>query len=317
MTEKVLSAIAKALKITNVDEWVATLRTEDGSEFLAEDEVVAKVATTISERVTAAKNESRKSGQAEQNSKIRSFVKSNGFENPDNLQGAELLNAYSAWKEDQTPETPEGVKLEDLDIDTLRKLPQIKQIELQAQQGAGQKFHTLQKEYADYKADMDAYKRNADAQKVDEKAFAKTVSYAKALGVILKVEGSEIDENERLDTIHQRIKSRYKIGLDAKGEPFIQNEDGSPMNDNFGDPIEYKNVVLEVSKKIYGVSAQDPTHSGSGISPNGNGAAPVKVPPKITQADFERIMKTSTVPAERLAAVESRQYHSTNEAAGN
>jgi len=318
MTEKVLSAFANALKITNADEWVATLRTEDGSEFLADDIIASKIAATVSERVTAAKNESRKSGQAEQNSKIRSFVKAQGFDNPDTLQGADLLNAYSAWKDEQTPDTPTGAKLEDMDIDALRKLPQVKQIELLAQQGAGQKFQTLQKEYTDYKTDMDTYKRNSEAQKVDERAFAKTVDYVNALGVVLTVEGSEISSSDRLETIYHRIRSMHKIGLDSKGEPIVLSEDGSPMNDSFGDPIQYKNIVLDVSKKLYPIRTQDPNHSGSGIQPSAFGKPGEKVPQKLfgTRLEYDTFMKVTTDRTQRAEAATSWQYHS-DKAAGN
>ena len=297
---------------------IATLRNEDGGEWLAEETIAKQIASKLSERVTAASKASRGQGQAEQNSKILSFVKRGGFDNPEDLKGEVLLNAYSAWKEEQSTVAPDGVKLEELDIETLRKLPQVKQIELLAQQGAGQKFQALQKEYSDYKTEMDIFKRNSDAEKVDERAFAKTVSYARSLGIILEIEGSGIDANERLDTIHERIKSRYKIGLDVKGEPFPKGDDGSPLNNNFGDPIKYSDIVLEIGKKIYGVSTQDQSQSGSGIPASSGATHGDKVPPKMHRnlEEYNNFMMTSADPSERKAAAESWQYHSKT-AAGN
>jgi len=317
MSEILYRSIAKELNLP-ADELIATLRDETGGEWLAEDFIAKQIASKLSERVTAASKASRGQGQAEQNSKISAFVKRNGFDNPEDLKGEVLLNAYSAWKEEQSPSAPDGIKLEELDIEVLRKLPQIKQIELLAQQGAGQKFQALQKEYGDYRTEMDTYKRNSDAEKVDEKAFAKTVSYAKSLGIILKIEGSEIDADERLDTIHQRIKLKYKIGLDAKGEPFPQGDDGSALNNNFGDPIKYSDIVLEIGKKIYGVSAQDQSQSGSGIPANSGATPGEKVPPKMFQnrSEYDNFMMTSADPAQRSDAAKSWQYHS-QQAAGN
>ena len=134
MSEKLYKAIAVAFKI-NPDEFIATLK--DGDDWLSEDAISDKVTELVSTKVTAAKTDSRKSGQAEQNAKILKVVKLAGFENPDNLQGSELLTAFTAWKDEQivpaSGDTPTG----EMDKETLLKLPIVKSLILEAKQESG------------------------------------------------------------------------------------------------------------------------------------------------------------------------------------
>ena len=129
MSEKLYKAIAVAFKI-NPDEFIATLK--DGDDWLSEDAISDKVTELVSTKVTAAKTDSRKSGQAEQNAKILKVVKLAGFENPDNLQGSELLTAFTAWKDEQivpaSGDTPTG----EMDKETLLKLPIVISLILEA-----------------------------------------------------------------------------------------------------------------------------------------------------------------------------------------
>lgn len=320
MTEKVLRAVAAALKI-NADEWVATLK--DGDEFLPEETVLEEISKAVSERVAAAKLQSRKSGQAEQNAQVRKFVKSQGFDNPDNLQGEELLSAFMAWKEDSAPPPPmgDGLKLEDVGVETLRKLPNVKSLIVEAQQGAGQKFAALQKQLEEKAAEFDAYKRGEEERKVRHVARQHFAKALKEGGIILSPEGVDVDPEERIDSAFERMWGRRKIGLDANGAPIVLNDDGSaPDADEFGNPVRFDDVAVAVAKPMYGVSKQDARQGGSGIHPGQNGTPPSAQGRMRfnNQAELDAYLTSETNPALRAAANRAWQQQQTEKmAAGN
>jgi hypothetical protein len=318
MNEKFLKAIALAFKIKNADEWLATLK--DGEDWLEEDKVIEIVSKTISDRVAAAKTESRGSGQAEQNRYISKFVSDAGFENPDNLQGKELLTAFKTWQEENAPTPQSDTPPTEMDKETLRKLPVVQSLILEAQQGAGEKFKAVQKQLEEKAAEFEKYKTSVvqgEVKSISREHFEKALRKG---NIILQVEGMDIDPNERIDAAFERLWSRKKIGLDANKFPIILKDDGiTPDADTFGDPIAFEDISVSIAKPMYGISTQNPNHGGSGIqqtTQNGNANG---YTPKMrfdNEKAYNDYMTTEADSANRLEASKSWQ-HQQSKAAGN
>ena len=316
MNDQLLKAIAGAFKI-NADEWIAQLK--DGDDYLPEKEVTAKVVQLITERVTAAKTDSRKSGQAEQNAKILKFVKSTGFENPENLQGQELLTAYNEWKDEQVVPPTGDTPPEQMDKDALLKLPLVREAILQAKQESGKGNEKLKADFEAYKSEVE---KERNKYKQDRALDISKRQIAEALrkgNVNLKVDGLEVSEDARIDSIFDIIRLREKIGLDAKDNPVFLGDDGEQKKDEFGNAIPFSDVVIGYGKSIYGIATQNPEHGGA--NPPVNGAANGKtdyVPPFrfATLKEYDDRMMVAADPKERLDLAKSRQFHE-QKAAGN
>ena len=319
MNEKFLKAIALAFKIKNADEWLAILK--DGEDWLEEDKVIEIVSKTISDRVAAAKTESRGSGQAEQNRYISKFVSDAGFENPDNLQGKELLSAFKTWQEENAP-TPQGdTPPTEMDKETLRKLPVVQTLILEAQQGAGEKFKTVQKQLEEKAAEFEKYKASVTEGRIKSVAREHFETSLRKGNIVLEVDGMDIDPRERVDAAFDRLWSRKKIGLDVNGKPIILKDDGTPEADEFGNHIAFDEVAVSIAKPMYGVSTQNPNHAGSGIqqtAQNGNAKAGAYAPKMHFKdaKEYNDYMTTEADGANRLEATKSWQ-HQQSKAAGN
>lgn len=313
MTEEVLKGIASALN-TNADEFIATLK--DGDDWLSNEEVVTKVSGLIKEKVTAAKTASRSAGQGEENAKLAKLVKAAGFSNESNLKGAELLSAFITWKDEQVPELPEGNDLAKLTADDLVKLPTVKSLVDDAKKTAGQSFEALKKQIADKEAEFDTYKKTIERERAND-ALARFIPEAlRKANVILKVEGVEGSEKARTESAIKLIKHSQNYVIGADGNPVFVDENGDPLKDEFGKPIDPQDVVASIVKPIFGVSTQNPANGG-GNPPISNGKPGEQAPPKMfrTQQDFNQYMMTETDNTKKLAAVQSWQYH--EKAAGN
>jgi len=215
MNEKFLKAIALAFKIKNADEWLATLK--DGEDWLEEDKVIELVSKTISDRVAAAKMESRGSGQAEQNRYISKFVSDAGFENPDNLQGKELLTAFKTWQEENATSPISDTPPTEMDKETLRKLPVVQNLILEAQQGAGEKFKSVQKQLEEKAAEFEQYKRSVVEGEVKSIARGHFEEALRSANIILEVEGKNINPKVRIDNAFAIMWASKKIGLGDGG----------------------------------------------------------------------------------------------------
>jgi hypothetical protein len=316
MTEQVLKAIASSFKI-DADEFTATLRNEDGSDWLSTEVIASKVSGLIQEKVTAAKMASRSAGQGEENAKLAKLVKTAGFSNDENLKGAELLSAFIAWKDAQVPELPEGNDLAKLTADDLVKLPTVKSLIDDAKKTAGQSFEALKKQIADKESEFDTYKKTIERERAND-ALARFIPEAlRKANVILKVEGVEDSEKARTSNFIELIKHTRKFTLGADGTPIFVDENGKPLEDEFGKPIDPLDVILSIAKPMYGVATQNPANGG-GNPPISNGKPGEQAPPRIhrTQQEYNQFLMTETDNAKRLAAVQAWQYHE-NKAAGN
>ena len=316
MSEKLYKAIAVAFKI-NPDEFIATLK--DGDDWLSEDAISDKITELVSTKVTAAKTDSRKSGQAEQNAKILKVVKMAGFENPDNLQGSELLTAFTAWKDEQivppSGDTPTG----EMDKETLLKLPIVKSLILEAKQESGKGNERLKQEFDSYKAQVEQEKKAFEQERVWDISEKWIEQEARKANINLKVEGSDISEQERINSIVNIIRYTKKVGLNDKKEPIFLGDDGEQLKDEFGNPIPFGHIVLSVGKPLYGVQTQNPNHSGATIPANTTAGQNGAYTPTMRfndQAEFDNYKMTETDPGKRLEASKSWQYQQ-DKAAGN
>lgn len=316
MSEELLKAIAAAFKI-NADEWIATLK--DGDDWLSDDVIKGEVSKLISEKVTAAKTQSRKSGQAEQNAKVLKFVKTAGFENPDGLQGDELLTAFNAWKDEQVVSQTGDTPPDQMDKETLAKLPIVKSLILEARQESGKGNEALKAEFAQYKAQVEAEKKSFEQERVWDISEKWIEQEARKGNVNLKVEGSDISEAERIKSIVNIIRYTKKVGLNANKEPVFLGDDGEQLKDEFGNAIPFSDIVLSVAKPLYGIKKQDPNHEGANPPQNGSHGQNGAYVPKYRfkdQAEYDKFKMETVDGAERLEATKSWQF-AQEKAAGN
>ena len=316
MSEELLKAIALAFKI-NADEWIAQLK--DGDDWLSEKEVSAKVAELITEKVTAAKMQSRKSGQGEQNAKVLKAVKASGFENPDNLQGDELVSAFIAWKDEQIIPPTGDTPVDQLDKEAIMKLPIVKTLILEAKQESGKGNEKLKADFEAYKSQVEQDKKLFEQERIWDISEKWIEQKAREAKVNLKVEGADISEQERIKSLVSIIKHSKKVGLNDKKEPIFLGDDGEQLKDEFGNPISFGDIVVSVAKPLYGISTQDPTHQGGNPPMNGIGNGKQDYTPTMrfaNQEEYDNFRMNEADPGQRAEAGKSWQYQQ-NKAAGN
>lgn len=316
MSDKLYKAIAVAFKI-NPDEFIATLK--DGDDWLSEDAISDKITDLVSTKVTAAKTDSRKSGQAEQNAKILKIVKASGFENPDNLQGSELLTAFTAWKDEQIAPPTGDTPVDQMDKETLLKLPIIKSLVLEVKQESGKGNEAIKREFAEYKAQVERENQQRANERAHDIAERWTADSLKKGNVTLKVEGTDVSEAERIQSVFDRIVLREKIGLNEKREPIILGDDGEQKKDEFGNPIPFSDIAMKYGKSMYGVSVQNPSHQGANPPTSAGVPGQKDYVPKYrfgTTKEYDDAYMKASSPEDRLELSRSKQFHA-EKAAGN
>jgi len=314
MSDKLYKAIAVAFKI-NPDEFIATLK--DGDDWLSEDAISDKITDLVSTKVTAAKTDSRKSGQAEQNAKILKIVKASGFENTDNLQGADLLTAFTAWKDEQIAPPTGDTPVDQMDKETLLKLPIVKSLVLEAKQESGRGVEAVKQQFDAYKAQVEQDNVKRERERAINVAERHTEEAARKGNIVLKVEG--VDEKVRLKSIFDVIRLNESIGLDAKGLPIVLGEDGEQKKDDYGNPIPFSDIVVSYGKGMYGVSAIPQTHEGANPPINAGVPGQKDYVPKYrfgTTKEYDDAYMKASSPEDRLELSRSKQFHA-EKAAGN
>ncbi len=316
MSEALLKVIASAFKI-NADEFISTLK--DGDDFLPDDQIGAEVSKLIADKVAAAKIQSRKNGQGEQNAKVLKAVKVAGFENPDNLQADELVAAFIAWKDEQSVPPSSDTPVDQMDKETLLKLPIIKSLVLEVKQESGKGNEAIKREFAEYKAQVERENQQRANERAHDIAERWTADSLKKGNVTLKVEGTDVSEAERIQSVFDRIVLREKIGLNEKREPIILGDDGEQKKDEFGNPIPFSDIAMKYGKSMYGVSVQNPSHEGAN-PPTSTGVPGQKdYVPKYrfgTTKEYDDAYMKASSPEDRLELSRSKQFHA-EKAAGN
>jgi len=320
MSEILYKGIASALKI-DAEELIAKLKT-DGGEWLSEAEIskrlVSELTTAAAAATETAAEIARRKGQSEETNRLKRLVKSAGFDNPDKLIGDELFEAFIAWKDEQKGDTPPADGIDKMSKDDLAKLPIVKTMIVEAVQQGAQKFDSLKKEYDAKQTEFEQFKSSVVEGQVKTAAKAKVREALKKGNVILSVEGLDIDPEERVNAVFERFWSREKIGLNADGHPVILNADGEIKTDMaFGKPIDFDEVVVSVAKPMFGVSTQNPAHSGSGVKQPVNGRSAEYTPTMRfnSQQEKDDYVMNEADPTKRAEAHKSWQ-HQQSKAAG-
>lgn len=320
MSEILAKSVASALNI-DADELIASLR-DSGGDFLPEEKVAKLIVAKFSEASAAATESARdlahRKGQSEMTKKFSKLIKDAGFENPDGLTGDEYFKAFTTWKAEQA-DTPPNTAVDQFTREQIEALPIVKSLKNEWIKDGATRYETLKKDLDLKLSEFEKYKSTVEENKVKGVA-RKHVSLALKKGnVILKPEGVDVDPNEREEAVFERLWSREKIGLDVNGFPIILGEDGTPATDPaFGQPIAFDDRVLNIAKPMFGVSTQDPTHGGSGVIQNRQGAPAAYVPTMRfnSQQEKDQYVMNEPDPAKRLEASRSWQ-HQQETAAGN
>lgn len=321
MSEILYKGIASALQI-DAEEFVAKLK-NNGGEWLPESEISKLIVSDLRTAATAATEtaveNARRKGQSEETKRLKRLVKNAGFENPDNLIGDELFEAFNTWKDEQKGNTPPANEVDKLSKDDLAKLPIVKSLIVEAVQAGAQKFEILKKDFDAKQTEFEQFKHGVVEGQVKSVAKAKVREALKKGNVILSVEGLDINPEERVDAVFERFWNREKVGLNADGHPILLNADGEPKTDPaFGKPIDFDEVVVAVAKPMFGISTQNPNQGGSGVQQSGNGK-PAGYSPTMrfnNQQEYSDYVMKEADPSKRAEATKSWQ-HQESKAAGN
>jgi hypothetical protein len=322
MSEILYKGIASALKI-DAEELIAKLKS-DGGEWLPETEIskllVSELTTAAAAATESAKDIAHRKGQSEMSKKFLKLIKNSGFENPDNLSGDELFEAFASWKSQGAGDNPpSAVPLDQWTREDLEKLPVVKALKLEAVQAGAQKFEALKKDFETKQAEFEQFKRGVVESKTKSIARKRFEAALEKGNIVLQVDGLEIDKNERVDAAFDRFWARKKIGLNKNEDPIFLNDDGEEDTDlAFGKPFDFDEVAVSIAKPMYGVSTQNPNHSGSGIQSTAGGK-PAGYTPSMrfdNQDQYANYVMNEADPGKRAEATRSWQ-HQQSKAAGN
>lgn len=296
--EEILKAVASGLKL-DAARFLADFK--NGDDWKPESEIAEQLGEFISDKVKAANETARKTGRSESSGKLARLIKNSGFENPDGLQGDELLKSFIEWKDEQTQHVDgEPAKLSK---EELLKLPVVKSIVSEVQAKAGEKFAAEKREWEEKVRAAENTRKGL----ILDKTLAQWLEKAKVdLGATPET------RSLRLGLLRNKIDlSRVEIG-DADALKFLDKD---------GYETDYEKELVETATAVFGLAKQDPTKSGAGAQGSGSGAGGNgKYVPEYTFAnddDFSKQLLTTSDPAKRATMLKDRNFQKQKEAAGN
>lgn len=322
MSEMLYKGLAAPLKM-DAEEWIASLK-DDGGEWLPEDKIAKLVVAKFTEAATAAteaaREKSYKNGQSEMTKKFSKLIKSSGFENPDNLTGDDLFEAFAAWKAGGAGDpTPNATPLDQWTREDLEKLPIVKSLKLEAAQAGAQRYEALKKDFEAKQTEFEQFKSSIEESTLRSKGLERFRAAAIKSGIVLVPDGTNVDPEVRLEMAYEYFIKREKIGF-RDGKLTILDSDGEPKTDPaaFGKPVDFDEVAVMYAEKGLGIAAQNPNHSGSGVQQPVNGKPGAYTPTMRfnNEKEYSEYVMGETDPAKRAEAARSWQYLQ-SKAAGN
>jgi hypothetical protein len=301
--EKIFQALASALNL-DVEEFTAALR--DGDKWLTDEQLADKIGEAARAQVKAAKEAQLKRGKRETMLQVERWMKAQGFENPDKLQGDELLEAYAEhWKAQAPagdPSADGGKKPGEMSREDLAKLPAVKELMAEAVKGAASKYDAV-------KAEFEAYQKKTTVERIASVAKQTAAQILEENRAILEVPGSDITKAQRLDAFY-RFLNFEGMQIDEKGAVVLLDPNGDPLVNDMGKPVSFKDKVLEINKSLYGFHTQDPNKGGANPPANG-GQKPGEWKPSITFADqaaYDNFYRSETDAKKRAEGAKSWAY---------
>lgn len=296
MQETFLKAVASGLKL-DAAKFFADFK--NGDDWKTESEIAEQLADFISEKVKAANETARKTGRSESSGKVARLIKSSGFENPDGLQGDELLKSFLEWKDEQSQHI-DGDPTK-LSKEELLKVPQVRAIVSEVTAKAGEKFA----------AEKSEWEKKVKAAENTRKGMLLEKSL---LSVLEKGKVNLGDTPEQKSVRLDFLKSR--VNLDR-----IEIGDGDALKflDESGYESDFEKEVLPIAQTAFGIVTQDKNRGGSGAQgsgaagANGQAGTKVSIAAGTTQRDFDAQFM-SAKPEDRPALMKA--WNEQKQAAG-
>ncbi len=299
MDEKVIIALASALQM-NATEFTAALK--DGDNLLEGDALADKLKEVAAGRLKAAKEQQYTRGKNEVAKSVGRWAKERGA----SFEGEkieDILEAATEAFEQKTSAPPEGNDPSKFSKDELLKLPVVKELLQGARQEAIKPFEAQKETY-------EAALKKERLARVADIAKREAAEFLEAEKIILEIPEMGIKKAERLKAIFLNIDFD-SLGTDDKGAIIVLDEDGKPKTDDFGKPIDFKSIVVNIAEPMFGFRTQNPNHGGAnpgtGASgAQGQGGAYKPTYTFATQSDYEKALSNEPDNAKR--ATMGRDY---------
>lgn len=246
--EEILKAVASGLKL-DAAKFFADFK--NGDDWKPETEIAEQLADFISDKVKAANETARKTGRSESSGKVARLIKNSGFENPDGLQGDELLKAFLEWKDEQSQHI-EGDPAK-LSKEELLKVPLVQAI---VKEVKGKEAERFTAEKSEWEKKVKAAENTRKGMLIEKNLLSILEKGKVNLG------DTPEQKSVRLDFLKSRVNlDRVEIG-DGDALKFL---------DESGYESDFEKEVLPIAQTAFGIVTQDKNKGGSGAQ--GSGAA--------------------------------------------
>lgn len=289
MEQEVLSAIAGALNIP-ADEFLQSVQNEAG-EFLPAAEIATAVKGKITEQIKAVKISANKIALSNNKKAIIAKVKAIGYEIPDETVPADVIIAgFDEWKNEQAAQ--DTTKPDALTPEAIAKLPAFKT-------AVAEKLQAAQTENDRLKGEFEQYKKGNEQKTTREKAEAYVLKLA--ADKKFRIEAG----NDKQQKALLRMVDLDKIRFDDKGNPYLIDDAGEPLVDDFGKAVSVEGHVLDANP--FGVHEVDPNRGGAqpGFNGDGGGQGGTQKMTFAGQQQFDTYMQSEPDPAKRAIAATS------------